>query len=112
MNKFIKMFFIIAILMSDFSTLTAQPITWQKTYGYGSIEYGFSIVQTEDEGFIAVGRRRIISSNYLFAMRLNKFGDTLWTRTYTGYRCLQIEKCSDSNFIISSLDFNEETSLF
>ena len=106
------MFFIIAILMSDFSTLTAQPITWQKTYGYGSIEYGFSIVQTEDEGFIAVGRRRIISSNYLFAMRLNKFGDTLWTRTYTGYRCLQIEKCSDSNFIISSLDFNEETSLF
>ena len=71
------MFFIIAILTSDVSILTAQPITWQKTYGYGSIEYGFSIVQTGDEGFIAVERGRIFSSNYLFAMRLNKFKDTL-----------------------------------
>jgi hypothetical protein len=108
MKLLLKIFFIFVFVQ----IINAQPITWQKTYSYGNIEYGYSIVQTEDEGYIAVGRRRINSTSYLFAMRLNKFGDTLWTRTYTGFRCLQIEKCSDSNFIISSLNFGSETSLF
>lgn len=74
------MFFIIEILLTEISILKAQTITWQKKYSYGIIEYGLSIVQAEDEGFIAVERGRIFSSNYFFAMRLNKFKDTLYTR--------------------------------
>ena len=89
------------ILLLTSITLTAQPITWQRTYGGTNMDYGYSIVQTPDEGFIAVGLKRISTSSFMFAMRLDRFGDTLWTRTYSSNPALGIVALSDGNYAIS-----------
>ncbi len=80
MKRFFLILFFL-ILTAHAGDVWSQAVTWQRTYGEGNIDYGYSIVQTPDEGYIAVGRKRIETVSYMFAMRLNKFGDTIWTKT-------------------------------
>ena len=65
------------------------------------MDYGYSIVQTPDEGFIAVGLKRIDTSPLMFAMRLNRFGDTIWTKTFLSNRASGIVELTDGNYVIS-----------
>lgn len=85
--------------------ISAQTITWQRTYGEGNIDYGYSITQTEDEGYIAVGRKRILTANYAFAMRLNKFGDTIWIKYFGGFEAKKIITTSDGNYVLTTFYF-------
>lgn len=60
----------------------AQPITWQKTYdgpGHYS-DRAYSLTPADGNNFYAVGST-IISGYYHFIIKLNEFGDTLWTRS-------------------------------
>ncbi len=84
-------------------TLTAQPITWQMTYGDGNIDYGNSIVQTPDAGYIAVGEKRVGTVTYAYAMRLGNFGDTIWTKLFNGVEARSIVRTSDESYIITTL---------
>lgn len=90
-----------ALLLLTSVYLNAQIITWQRTYGGTNMDYGYSIVQTPDEGFIAVGLKRVSTTSFMFAMRLDRFGDTLWTRTYSSNPALGIVALSDGNYAIS-----------
>lgn len=54
-----------------------------------------------DQGYIAVGRKRVGIYNYMFAMRLNAYGDTIWTKLYKGGSAYEIEKLADGNFVIN-----------
>lgn len=90
------------ILLLTSITLTAQPITWQKTYGDSNIDYGYSIVQTPDLGYIAVGRKRVGTNNYAIAIRLNSFGDTVWTKLYYSVEARKIIKTSDGKYVITT----------
>ncbi len=59
---------------------------WIKTYpsaGWGRIHDG---VMTADTGFVLVGERQaqLGGSSDVLLLRLNKFGDTLWTKTIGG----------------------------
>lgn len=101
MKRFFLILFFLSLL-AQVGDVCSQTVTWQRTYDGGSIDYGYSIVQTPDEGYIAVGRKRVQSNNYSFAMRLNKFGDTIWTKTYPGFESKRIIKTSDNYYIISS----------
>ena len=75
--------------------LNAQTITWQRTYGDNNIDYGYSIVQTPDGGYIAVGR-----SKGIFVMRLNTFGDTLWTKVFEGGYAEHVVRTLDNNYVL------------
>ena len=77
--------------------LNAQTITWQRTYGDSNIDYGYSIVQTPDEGFIVVGEKNLRT----FVMRITKYGDTLWTRTILGNGSTGVVVLSDHNYLIT-----------
>ena len=60
----------------------AQPITWQRTYdgpGHYS-DRAYSLTPADENNFYAVGST-IVSGNYHFIIKLNEFGDTLWTRS-------------------------------
>jgi hypothetical protein len=54
-------------------------------------------VQTPDEGYIAVGRAEPFG---VLAMRLNKFGDVIWTRYFSGFAATKIESTYDGHYII------------
>ncbi len=77
---------------------------WTKKYGGPYDDYGFSVQQTTDEGFIISG---YISDNWncsVYLIKTDSNGDTLWTRTYAengwcmGY---SVKQCSDEGYIIA-----------
>lgn len=61
------------------------------------MDYGYSMVQTPDDGFIAVGEKNIRT----FVMRVSKFGDTLWTKTLLGNGSTGVVVLSDHNYLIT-----------
>ncbi|MBS1517573.1 MAG: T9SS type A sorting domain-containing protein [Bacteroidetes bacterium] len=94
-----KRFFEILILLflaAGSGEVQAQSITWQRTYGMSGIQYGYSIVQTPDKGYVAAGRK---FSN-IYVIRLNQFGDTIWTKEFPGFQATSLIKTSDSNYVI------------
>ena len=77
-----------------------QSITWQKVLINNGISYFTSVVQTDDEGYIAAGRHQYIN-NHMYLVRFNKFGDTLWSKEYEKEDATCIIKTNDDNFVIS-----------
>ncbi len=68
-------------------------------------DYGYSVAQTYDGGFIIAGRTKSFGAKLedLWLVKINAAGDTLWTKTYGSYgdewgSSMQIT--SDSGYII------------
>ncbi|MEO0228188.1 MAG: hypothetical protein ABIL70_09095 [candidate division WOR-3 bacterium] len=62
-------------------------IIWTKTYGdYNYISEGRDIQQTVDGGYIIAGATNALGNGGfdVYLIKINSFGDTLWTRTYGG----------------------------
>ena len=60
---------------------------WTKTYGGGLYDYGHSIKQTTDGGYVIVGETYSFApGGYcdVYLIRTNINGDSLWARTYGG----------------------------
>jgi hypothetical protein len=59
---------------------------WTRTYGGNSSDYGYSVQQTTDGGYIVAGKTRsfgpVVYDVYLF--KTDSAGNTLWERTYGG----------------------------
>ncbi len=87
--------------------INAQGDTlWTKTYGGSRGDYGFSVLQTADGGYVIGGCTRSFGAgNYdFYLIRTNASGDTLWTRTYGGADWdvgRSIQQTSDGGYIIT-----------
>lgn len=59
---------------------------WTKTYGGLDFDYGESVQQTTDKGYIIVGWTRSFGNGLsdIYLIKTDKNGDALWTRTYGG----------------------------
>ncbi len=58
---------------------------WTKTYGGTDDDRGYSVVQTNDGGYIITGYTESDSTAYdVYIIKTNENGDTLWTKTYGG----------------------------
>ncbi|MFH1213455.1 MAG: T9SS type A sorting domain-containing protein [Candidatus Neomarinimicrobiota bacterium] len=58
---------------------------WTKTYGGPNSDYGYSVQQTTDGGYIVTGRADLYGlGGDLWLIKTNVSGDTLWTKTYGG----------------------------
>lgn len=70
-------------------TDSVGDIEWQKTYGGSDWDFGYSIRQTADSGFVICGQTYSYGAGNgdVYVVRTDKNGDTLWTRTIggTGY---------------------------
>jgi hypothetical protein len=88
---------------------------WIKTYpsaGWGRIHDG---VMTADTGFVLVGERQAISGAEadFFAMRLDKNGDTLWTKSWGSAgidRLNTILKDGLDTFVVAGLTYIPDSS--
>ena len=67
-------------------TTSVGDTIWTKTFGYWEDDWGYSIRQTPDDGYIVAGGTTNIDNNYvdIYLIRTNVSGDTLWTKTYGG----------------------------
>ncbi|MEO8085629.1 MAG: T9SS type A sorting domain-containing protein [Bacteroidota bacterium] len=99
MNKYL------ALLLVFFFLETEGQITFQKTYGDSYYDYGRSISQTFDGGYIIVGLLSNPASGDpdLFILKTDANGDTVWTKIIGNAsddfaNC--VEQTTDSGFII------------
>jgi hypothetical protein len=81
-------------------------ILWYKTYGGSDYDYGWSLVQTPDSGFIVVGATSSFSTGNqdIYVIRTNSIGDTIWTKTYGTINddwASSLIETFDGNFVIS-----------
>lgn len=86
-------------------TLFAQ-ITFHKSFGGSTDDYGYFVEQTTDGGYIFAGRSLSFGiaqyDNYL--VKTDAFGDTLWTRTFgnTLYEeAYCIQQTNDGGYIMA-----------
>ncbi|KKK64030.1 hypothetical protein LCGC14_2988330, partial [marine sediment metagenome] len=76
---------------------------WTKTYGGIWDEWGYSVRQTTDSGYIIVGYTDIFGDDDVYLIKTNSVGDTLWTKTYDGTSTevgYSIQQTIDGGYII------------
>jgi outer membrane protein assembly factor BamB len=78
---------------------------WTRTYGGPDFEYGYSVRQTQDAGYIVAGATYYYGvPAQVYLVKTNATGDTLWTRTYGGAsddRGYSVQQTSDGGYIVA-----------
>ena len=100
-----KKIILLAIMLWFTQTIMAQT-TFEKTYGGSSDETGYSIQQTDDEGYILAGFTNSYGAGNddFYIIKINMNGDTLWTKTFggsDGERAYSVQHTDDGGYIIS-----------
>ncbi len=90
-------------------TDAAGDTLWTKTYGGTGDDYGTSVVQTTDGGYLLAGNG---STTGICLFKTNSAGDTLWTKTFYvtgGLPHLNypycIQQTADSGFIVTGITY-------
>lgn len=102
MKKFV--FAAIALLLAA-SVTYPQQTGWSRTYGGYSSDFAYGLQQTQDNGYIMVGRTNSFGAGSfdLWLLRTDSVGDTSWTKTYGGEswdQGVRIEPTLDSGYVI------------
>jgi hypothetical protein len=79
---------------------------WANAYGGSEQEMGYSVIETADSGFIAVGFTESSGSGMgdIYILKTNASGDSIWAKTFGGpydERAMRIEHATDSGFVIT-----------
>jgi hypothetical protein len=99
---------IITILLSLFLGLPAvagAQITFERWYGGTDDDYGYSVAQTSDEGYIVAGCTESFGAGGedVYLIKTDATGDTLWTKTFGGTDDdggYSVAQTSDGGYII------------
>ncbi|MBL0105430.1 MAG: hypothetical protein IPP51_17605 [Bacteroidetes bacterium] len=80
-------------------------IEWAHAYGSTSVSRAYSVNNTNDNGCIVCGyvESAATLSKDFYLMKLNSFGDTVWTKTYgeTGSEeARAVQQTSDGGYIV------------
>ena len=86
---------------------------WTKTYGESDNDEGYSVQQSNDEGYIITGQTTSIDGDKdLFLIKTDEVGETIWDRTYGGYGDdigYSVQQTTDGGYIVTGLLNNYDT---
>ena len=79
---------------------------WTRAYGGTGDDFGHSVQQTSDGGYIVAGYTKSFGAGGcdFYLIKTNTFGDTLWTRTYggTGFdEGFSVQQTLDGGYILA-----------
>ncbi|MBN2466234.1 hypothetical protein JXD38_11490 [candidate division WOR-3 bacterium] len=87
-------------------TDAAGDSLWARTYGGERAEYGYSVQQTTDGGYVIASYTASFGAGGAdsYLIKTNTSGDTLWTRTYGGAEFdvgFAVQQTTDGGYIIA-----------
>ena len=97
---------------SDFYLIKTDSLgdtLWSRTYGGSDYDYGNSVKQTSDGGYIVVGWTYSFGSAAAYLIKTDSLGDILWSRTYGGQGWLapgtgySVQQTADGGYILVGL---------
>jgi len=78
---------------------------WERNYGGANFDYGYSVQQTLDGGYIVAGYSDCYGNGtQVYLVKTNASGDTLWTRAYGGYLDdwgFSVKQTIDTGYIVA-----------
>ena len=83
-------------------------LAWQKTFGESGYDFGFSVDQTTDDGYIVAGSTSSFGANNLdvYVLRLNSDGSLAWEKTFGGNdgdNAFSIKQTTDGGYIVAGV---------
>ncbi|MEO8146370.1 MAG: T9SS type A sorting domain-containing protein [Bacteroidia bacterium] len=96
-------FFSLSIIIVQ--SLSGQQIQFAKTYPITNNCHANDFIQLNDSGFIIVGGYKVPGNSYrALMMRINKYGDTVWTKQFTwADEFYSIVDFDDTTFIVTAI---------
>lgn len=79
-------------------------LEWEKTYGIGAFEIGYSVAQTEDAGYLVAGLASLAGGSHVYVIKTDQNGDSLWGKTYSANQFnwgRSIIIATDGNYVIA-----------
>ncbi|HKR04409.1 MAG TPA: T9SS type A sorting domain-containing protein [Bacteroidia bacterium] len=79
---------------------------WTRTFGGTNIDYGYTVQQTSDGGYIITGRRSGSAGSYpgTYLIKTDTIGNLIWTKMYAGIQnseCFSVQQTIDGGYIIT-----------
>lgn len=97
-----KIIFLICIF--SFALSVRAQITFEKAYGGLDSEFGYSVRQTTDNGYILFGETESFSSSRdWYLIKTDEYGNTLWTKTYGSLNFdsgSEVQQTSDGGYVL------------
>jgi hypothetical protein len=99
-----KHLLILTLFVWIFSCCGIAQVTFQKAIGVSNLNSAYSVLQTTDSGYIAVGITQIITDHSTYLIKTNAGGDLLWAKTYSFSGPLwgfSVQQTYDGGYIIT-----------
>lgn len=85
---------------------------WSKTFGGIYDDYGYSVQQTDDGGYIIAGQTDSsdVGESGIYLIRTDASGKEIWSRTFgNGYTILghSVQQISDGGFVVAGTDYSD-----
>jgi len=83
-------------------------VTWSKTLGGPKGDWLYSVLETPDDGVLAVGYRVEVGpgggagGSSTWAVKLDKDGEAVWSKTYSGPCGFDVRRASNGGYVILS----------
>ncbi|MEO0049802.1 MAG: T9SS type A sorting domain-containing protein, partial [candidate division WOR-3 bacterium] len=93
-------------------TDTNGDTIWARTYGGTDYEFGYSVQQTADGGYIITGNSGPLHIYDVYLVKTDANGDTIWTRTYGGTEddeAFSVQQTFDGGYIIAGWTYSFST---